>query len=307
MNLIPKVLMIRPVNFYFNAETALDNHFQQKITITDAHNKAVFEFDRMVNMLRSEKIVVEVVQDTEDPATPDSIFPNNWISFHQDNRICLYPMYAESRRLERKPDIIKYLNENYYISEIVDISGCEKNNKFLEGTGSMILDRQNQIAYASLSERTNPELFNFWCTKFNYQGVCFSAFDKQQLPIYHTNVLMCLGTSFVVICLDTITNVNEKELVLSYFAKTKKDVINISLEQMEKFAGNMLQVFSTENWSYIVMSETAYLSLTTPQINQLKKHAKLLYPAIPTIETLGGGSVRCMMAELYNKPKTFIN
>lgn len=294
-----EILMVRPYQFYFNQQTAANNFFQSNINIENANELAIAEFDAMVDKLRANQIIVKVIQDSQYPSTPDSIFPNNWISTHADGTFCLYPMYAENRRAERKLSVIEFLQSNYKIENILDVSDFEKEGKFLEGTGSMVLDHQNKIAYGCLSERLNIEAFNYWCDKMQFKAIAFKAVDDKAQPIYHTNVMMCMGDQFVVICLDSITNEQEKQIVIESFLQTHKEVIEISQDQLNHFAGNMLQVFDMNEKPHLIMSKQAHKSLTAEQVNTLEKYNPIIPIAIPTIEALGGGSTRCMMAEIH--------
>jgi len=297
-----EILMVRPFQFYFNQQTAANNFFQSNINIDNANELAIAEFDAMVEKLRAHQIKVNVVQDTKDPSTPDSIFPNNWVSTHTNGTVCLYPMYAENRRAERKSSVIEFLQSNYKIENLLDITQFEKEGKFLEGTGSMVLDHQNKIAYGCLSERLDKNAFNEWCDKMQFKPIAFKAVDDKAQPIYHTNVLMCMANQFVVICLDSIPNEQERQMLLDSFARTNKEVIEISQDQLNHFAGNMLQVFDITEKPHLIMSEQAYKSLHTAQLKSLEKYNPLLPISIPTIEALGGGSTRCMMAEIYLSP-----
>lgn len=300
------ILMIEPVSFGYNAQTAVNNYFQQNddLSKTDVQKQALEEFNQMAEKLRSRGLNIMVVQDTALPHTPDSIFPNNWISSHQDGRIVLYPMYAENRRQERRKDILRMIAEKgFKILDIVDYSPLEKRRRFLEGTGSMILDRPNNIAYAALSERTDKELFLHFCEEFGYQPVYFSAnqsVGNQRLPIYHTNVMMCVADKYAVICLDTIDDKNERAMVVDSLKNSRKEIIEISEKQMHRFAGNMLQVENREEIRFLVMSLSAYESLSVDQIERLTSFNEIISIAIPTIERYGGGSVRCMMTEIFN-------
>jgi hypothetical protein len=294
--------MVRPFQFYFNQQTAANNFFQSNINIENANELAIAEFDAMVEKLRAHQIKVNVVQDTKDPSTPDSIFPNNWVSTHTNGTLCLYPMYAENRRAERKSSVIEFLQSNYKIENTLDLTDLEKEGIFLEGTGSMVLDHQNKIAYGCLSERLDKEAFISWCDKMQFKPITFKAVDDKAQPIYHTNVLMCMGNQFVVICLDSIPNEQERQMLLDSFARTNKEVIEISQDQLNHFAGNMLQVFDITEKPHLIMSEQAYKSLHTAQLKSLEKYNPLLPISIPTIEALGGGSTRCMMAEIYLSP-----
>jgi hypothetical protein len=297
-----EILMVRPFQFYFNQQTAANNFFQSNINIENANELAIAEFDAMVEKLRAHQIKVNVVQDTKDPSTPDSIFPNNWVSTHTNGTLCLYPMYAENRRAERKSSVIEFLQSNYKIENTLDLTDLEKEGIFLEGTGSMVLDHQNKIAYGCLSERLDKNAFNEWCDKMQFKPIAFKALDDKAQPIYHTNVLMCMGDQFVVICSDSIPNEQERQMLLDSFAQTNKEVIEISQDQLNHFAGNMLQVFDITEKPHLIMSEQAYKSLHTAQLKSLEKYNPLLPISIPTIEALGGGSTRCMMAEIYLSP-----
>ena len=294
-----EILMVRPFQFYFNQQTAANNFFQSNINIENANELAIAEFDAMVEKLRAHQIKVNVVQDTKDPSTPDSIFPNNWVSTHTNGTVCLYPMFAENRRAERKSTVINFLQSNYKIENTLDLTDLEKEGKFLEGTGSMVLDHQNKIAYGCLSERLDKNAFNEWCDKMQFKPIAFKAVDYKAQPIYHTNVLMCMANQFVVICLESIPNELEKQIVLECFKKSNKEVIEISQDQLNHFAGNMLQVFDTNEKPHLIMSEQAYNSLKPEQVKNLEKYNPILPISIPTIEALGGGSTRCMMAEIY--------
>ena len=297
-----EILMVRPFQFYFNQQTAANNFFQSNINIENANELAIAEFDAMVEKLRAHQIKVNVVQDTKDPSTPDSIFPNNWVSTHTNGTLCLYPMYAENRRAERKSSVIEFLQSNYKIENTLDLTDLEKEGIFLEGTGSMVLDHQNKLAYGCLSERLDKNAFNEWCDKMQFKAIAFKAVDDKAQPIYHTNVMMCMGDQFVVICLDSIPNEQERQMLLDSFAQTNKEVIEISQDQLNHFAGNMLQVFDITEKPHLIMSEQAYKSLHTAQLKSLEKYNPLLPISIPTIEALGGGSTRCMMAEIYLSP-----
>jgi hypothetical protein len=294
-----EILMVRPYQFYFNQQTAANNFFQSNINIKNANELAIAEFDAMVEKLRAHQIKVNVVQDTKDPSTPDSIFPNNWVSTHTNGTLCLYPMFAQNRRAERKSSVIEFLQSNYKIENTLDLTDLEKEGIFLEGTGSMVLDHQNKLAYGCLSERLDKNAFNEWCDKMQFKAIAFKAVDDKAQPIYHTNVMMCMGDQFVVICLESIPNELEKQLVLESFKKSNKEVIEISQDQLNHFAGNMLQVFDINEKPHLIMSEQAYNSLKTEQVKSLEKYNPILPISIPTIEALGGGSTRCMMAEIY--------
>ena len=294
-----EILMVRPYQFYFNQQTAANNFFQSNVNIENANELAIAEFDAMVEKLRAHQIKVNVVQDTKDPSTPDSIFPNNWVSTHEGGTLCLYPMFAQNRRAERKSTVIDFLESNYKIENTLDLTDLEKEGSFLEGTGSMVLDHQNKLAYGCLSERLDKNAFYEWCHKMQFKAIAFKAVDDKAQPIYHTNVMMCMGDQFVVICLDSIPNEKEKQMLVDSFDQTNKEVITISQDQLNHFAGNMLQVFNINEKPHLIMSKQAFTSLSTEQVNSLEKYNPILPISIPTIEALGGGSTRCMMAEIY--------
>jgi hypothetical protein len=298
------LLMIRPIGFGFNEQTAESNAFQTR-SADQRHvqTKALAEFDGLVQTLVDNDVNVIVIDDTAQPHTPDSIFPNNWVSFHDDGEVFLYPMQAENRRLERREDIITTLQDNFNVKHVIDLSHFEHDGKFLEGTGSMVLDRQNEIAYACLSPRTDENVLADFCKQTGYKSVSFHAIDQNGLAIYHTNVLMCVGTSFAVICLDSIADTIEKEEVITSLKATNKQIIEISFDQMNRFAGNMLEVKNNKGDSLIVMSQSAYQSLTDEQKALLYAFGKLVYADINTIETNGGGSARCMIAEVHLPPQ----
>jgi hypothetical protein len=296
--------MIRPNNFGFNEETSNDNHYQNKEFFESNSNKnAQKEFDNMVNNLKQNGISVHVFQDDDINYTPDSIFPNNWISFHENGDIGLYPMYAKNRRLERRPEVLEFLEEQGFgIENIVDYSGAESENKFLEGTGSMILDRENRIAYCSISNRSNEDLFIDFCEDFEFTPVLFNSFQSvgdERLPIYHTNVMMCVTMSYVIICLDSIDDKKQRKNVCEFIKKSEKELINISENQVEKFAGNMLELLNGKGESVLVMSKSAENSLSENQKNTITNYSKIISSDINTIELCGGGSARCMMAEIF--------
>lgn len=298
-------MMIKPVAFYYNSETATNNYFQKKPkeSSDEIQEKALEEFNAMVERLRSKGVNVITIDDTPMPHTPDSIFPNNWISTHQNGKVGLYPMYAENRRTERRADILDKLEElGFEIKSTIDYSSAEEDNLFLEGTGSIILDRENSLAYAAISPRTDEELFIEFCEDFEYTPIIFTAnqtVGSEREAIYHTNVMMCVADKYVVICLDTIDNTKEKKFVSETIIESGKEIISISEEQMHKFAGNMLQVKNNDDNSFLVMSESAFDSLSQEQLAQINKYDEIISVAIPTIETLGGGSARCMMAEIF--------
>ena len=293
------ILMIRPVNFSFNAETAVNNAFQVAGQDNDAQQKALDEFERFVSVLRTNGVDVTVIDDTPEPYTPDSIFPNNWISFHEDGTLFLFPMYAMNRRPERKQHVIDAIAHDFGIRQRIDLSHYESDNLFLEGTGSMVLDRDNKMAYACLSPRTNIRVLQDFCRQAGYTAVTFTATDSNGREIYHTNVMMCVADRYVVICLDSIRDKNEKEKVISAINKTGKTIIPINADQMNKFAGNMLQVENISGEKLLVMSSQAFESLNPGQIGILTAYNKIVHSPLTVIETNGGGSARCMMAEIH--------
>nr|WP_298992165.1 arginine deiminase-related protein [uncultured Polaribacter sp.] len=299
------ILMIRPINFRMNEQTAVNNYFQEDLSLRDSliNLKAQKEFDDYVDKLRNFGVEVIVVSDNQENDTPDSVFPNNWVSFHKDGTMAIYPMFAENRRLERREDIILELEkEGFLIENIVDYTSAEDQNIFLEGTGSMILDRQNKIAYCAISPRADEELFIEFCEDFEYTPVIFTAnqtVDNSREAIYHTNVMMCIAETFSVICLSCIDDKKERKNVISHLKKSGKEIIDITEKQMHQFAGNMLQVKGKNNELFLVMSQAAYNSLTKEQIKKIEKHCNIISSSLETIETCGGGSARCMMAEVF--------
>lgn len=293
------ILMIKPVQFDFNSQTAVNNSFQISSPDGEKQSRALAEFNQFIALLEKKGIDVTVVEDTAKPHTPDSVFPNNWISFHTDGRIVLYPMFAENRRLERKQHVLEAIQQKFQIQQTVDLSYFEKDGVFLEGTGSMVLDRDNRIAYACLSPRTMEKPLAAFCADMGYRSVSFTAVDANQEPIYHTNVMMCVADDYVIICLDCIPNETEKQALLDSFRKTGKEIIPISYDQVNHFAGNMLQVHNLAGEKWLVMSSQAYHSLTAGQIALIEKYNPILHSDIKTIETNGGGSARCMMAEIF--------
>ena len=299
------ILMVRPVQFRMNEQTAVNNYFQEDLHIKnkEINARAQEEFDAFVEKLKAHGVNVIVINDRLETDTPDSIFPNNWISFHKNGDVVVYPMFAENRRLERREDVFDVLEANgFVINNIIDYTSAEEEGLFLEGTGSIIMDRKHQKAYCALSPRADEDLFIEFCEDLDCFPVIFTAnqsVDGKRLPIYHTNVMMCLGEKFAVICLDCIDDRKERKNVVSHLKKDGKEIIEISEQQMVHFAGNMLQVHGENNKSIIVMSEAAYNSLTQDQIKRLEKHGVILYSSLETIETCGGGSARCMMAEVF--------
>ncbi|MBU2930192.1 citrulline utilization hydrolase CtlX [Winogradskyella psychrotolerans] len=299
------ILMIRPVNFRMNEQTAVNNYFQEELDLKNAeiNAKAQIEFDAFVEKLRSVGINVVVEDDDKLNDTPDSIFPNNWVSFHGNGDVAKYPMFAENRRRERRDEVfIRLEEEGFIIENIVDYTSAEHEGFFLEGTGSMALDRENRIAYCALSARADEELFIEFCEDFEYTPVIFIAnqtVEGKRLPIYHTNVMMCLAETFAVICLDTIDDKKERKNVVKHLKQDGKEIISITEAQMHQFAGNMLQLRGENDQRYLVMSEAAHQSLTKTQVASIEKHCPIISSSLETIETCGGGSARCMMAEVF--------
>ena len=298
------ILMIRPINFGYNKETAKDNHYQIKDSIIKNSNEsAQKEFDNMVMNLKQNGISVHVFQDDKNDDTPDSIFPNNWVSFHENGDVGLYPMYAKNRRLERRPEVLEFLeSEGFTISNVVDYSSAESENKFLEGTGSMILDRENRVAYCSISNRSNEDLFIEFCEDFEFTPALFNSYQSvgnKRLPIYHTNVMMCVASDYAIVCLDSIDDKKQRKNVSNFINNTGKKLIEISENQVESFAGNMLELLNDKGESILVMSSSAEDSLNENQKNIIKKYSRIVSSDINTIEACGGGSARCMMAEIF--------
>ena len=299
------ILMIRPVNFRMNEQTAVNNYFQEDIDVKNSaiNTRAQKEFDAFVTVLRSRGVHVIVIEDTKNPDTPDSIFPNNWISFHENGTVGIYPMFAENRRNERRNDVLDILEkEGFVIKNSIDYTAAESEGFFLEATGSMALDRGNKKAYCALSDRADEELFIEFCEDFEYSPIIFNAYQSvggKRRPIYHTNVMMCLADTFAVICLDTIDDKKERKKVADHVKQDGKEIISITERQMHHFAGNMLQVLGANDEPLLVMSTQAHNSLTPEQIASIEKHCGIVHSSLETIETCGGGSARCMMAEVF--------
>lgn len=299
------ILMIRPVNFRMNEQTAVNNYFQEDLDLKNAeiNQKAQEEFDAFVEKLEAVGINVIVENDDKLNDTPDSIFPNNWISFHGNGDIAKYPMFAENRRRERRDEVLVRLeDEGFKIENIIDYTSAEHEGIYLEGTGSILMDRVNRKAYCALSARADEELFIEFCEDFEYSPIIFTAYqtvEGKRLPIYHTNVMMCLAENFAVICLDTIDDKKERKNVVKHLKQDGKEIISITEAQMHQFAGNMLQLRGDNNQRYLIMSEAAYNSLTPNQIKSIEKHCPIISSSLETIETCGGGSARCMMAEVF--------
>jgi len=299
------ILMIRPVAYRMNEQTAVNNYFQKEMNLSDAeiNAKAQQEFDAFVEKLRAVGVQVIVENDILEMKTPDSVFPNNWVSFHENGEVALYPMFAENRRRERREDVlIRLEKEGFVIESLVDYSTAEDEELFLEGTGSLLLDRVNRKAYCALSPRAHEDLIIEFCEDFEYTPVIFTAnqtINNERLPIYHTNVLMALGEHIAVICLDTIDDKKEKKNIIGHLKEDGKEIVFITETQMQQFAGNMLQVKGANDKRYMIMSTAAYKSLHSEQISAIQKNSEIIYSDLATIETLGGGSARCMMAEVF--------
>ena len=299
------ILMIRPINFRMNEQTAVNNYFQEELDLknSEINKKAQSEFDAFVEKLRGVGVTVIVENDDIINDTPDSIFPNNWVSFHENGDVALYPMFAENRRKERREDLFLRLEEEgFEITDIMDYTSAEEDHFFLEGTGSIVMDRVNRKAYCALSARADEELFIEFCEDFDYFPVVFTAYqtvDEQRLPIYHTNVMMCIAETFAIICLDSIDDKKERKQVVEHLKKDGKEIIAITELQMYHFAGNMLQVRGADDKRYLAMSKAAHESLTSVQISKIAMHCDVVFSDLETIETCGGGSARCMMAEVF--------
>ena len=300
------ILMIRPENFRRNEQTAVNNYYQKKndnLLPAAINTKAQKEFDVFVAQLRSFGVHVIVVSDTKEFDTPDAVFPNNWISFHNEGTVAIYPMFAKNRRLERREDVLEALEkEGFLIENIVDYTAAEEAAVFLEGTGSMVLDRANKKAYCALSARADEELFIEFCEDFEYMPVLFTAnqtIDGVRKAIYHTNVMLCVAETFAIICLSSIDDKTERKNVLKHLKITGKKVIEITEEQVSSFAGNLLQVTGKNEERFLIMSATAFKSLTPSQKSQISNHCQIISSPLETIETFGGGSSRCMMVEIF--------
>jgi hypothetical protein len=294
-----KVLMIRPLHFVYNAETAVNNSFQVKGDPENLTEKAIQEFDAFVLELQYMGIDVTVVEDSPDPHTPDAIFPNNWISFHESGVYCLYPMFASNRRKERKAEVLNIIQKKFHYHHLIDFTRYESENLFLEGTGSMVLDREKRLAYACLSPRTELQVLEDFCRRLNYQPIVFHAANEAGQAIYHTNVMMCVADRYVVICLDSIPNPAEKKFVTETILSSEKEIVRISREQMYHFAGNMLQLENNLKEKILVMSSAAWHSLGPEQKEKLSQFNRIVHASLQSIETNGGGSARCMIAEIH--------
>jgi hypothetical protein len=291
--------MIRPFNFGFNKETASNNAFQKEGFGLNAAEAAIKEFDDFADLLKSKGVDVSVVQDTPEPYTPDSIFPNNWFSTHEDGTLVLYPMFAKNRRMERKPHVLDRIKEKFDVRKIVDLTGWEEKKLYLEGTGSMILDRENRLVYACSSPRTSEMVLEQFCQELDYEYFIFGSSDNSGRPVYHTNVMMSVASGFVVACLDSIKDIAERERFISLVEESDKEVIEITLDQMEQFAGNMLEIESNNGRSLLIMSSTAKKSLDDSQLEKFSGYCEIVAPDLTIIENNGGGSARCMIAEIF--------
>ena len=297
------IMMVRPAAFQFNVETAESNEFQNNIDDISREEilvKAQYEFDTMVDELRAKHIDVMVVDDTPEPIKPDAIFPNNWISMSQDGTLTIFPMKNENRQREKRSDIVDKISSSFEVTKTIDLSHFEKEDRALEGTGSIVYDHLHRVAYACLSPRTDRGIFDEYCAQIGYEPFVFHSYDSNSKLIYHTNVVMCIGSGYVVIGLDTVSDELEKKKLIDQFAKTNLEVVSLTNDQLlYHFAGNMLQVQSQDGTLYLVMSKRAFSSLTESQIEQIEKYVHILTVSIDIIETIGGGSARCMMAEIF--------
>lgn len=300
------ILLIRPFSPGYNPETAASNAFQQVADAAEESTRREVrqEFDRFAATLRAEGVDVIVVDDTPSPQKPDAVFPNNWVSFHSDGRVILYPMFAPSRRRERRQEVVDELRKRFVVKEVVDLSGYEKENRYVEGTGSLVFDHENHVTYACLSPRTDKELSLKVSGLLGYRPVIFRAVDERGQAIYHTNVMMCVGDKFSLVCLESITDLADRKQVVDSLRDTGHTIMDIKFDQMYHFAGNMLAVRSKTGDSLLVCSQQAAESLALEQRSQLAEYARLVAAPIPTIERLGGGSARCMMAEVFLPMRT---
>ena len=299
MQTAEKILMVRPANFTYNEQTAKNNYFQKKSTISNINDKAIKEFDDFVEVLIKNKIEVVVIQDTLDPHTPDSIYPNNWFSTHSTGELILYPMYAENRRLERKPHVLQVIKEHFSYHKVIDLTEWEDKNRFLEGTGSMILDHNNRVTYACRSERTDDIVFEEFYTKMNSEPEIFNAYDKEGRNIYHTNVMLSIGERYAVICAESIKDKNRRRTIIDKLKNTKREIIEISLEQMNNFCANIIEVRNLDKENCLIMSDKARQAFTDKEKKVLQKYCKIISSSLATIEEVGGGSARCMIAEIF--------
>lgn len=297
-----QILMVRPAGFTGNLETMESNEFQQPTDEVIQHllqEKVLEEFDQFSTHLRLKQLDIVIAEDTPQPQKPDALFPNNWVSFHQSGKVVLYPMMASNRRLERRKEIIDLLNKEYKVEEIIDLSYFEEQGKFLEGTGSMVFDRRYKIAYACLSPRTHPDVLQAFSDAMGYEIISFNAVGSSGQPIYHTNVMMCVGDTFAVVCLEAIPDLDERHRLRSILEETSKFIVEITIDQMNSFAGNMLMVRSKDDYRQLIMSSQAYYSLTLSQRASLEEYGEIIHADLSLIEKYGGGSARCMLAEIH--------
>ena len=298
------VVMIRPSRFYLNPETAADNAFQRN----DARDSDALtlmarkEFDAAVQTLRAAEVNVHVFEDTAEPEKPDAVFPNNWISTHQDGRVTLFPMYSALRRRERRQDIVEELHKHYRVTDVIDYSAFEDHGSYLEGTGSLVLDHLNKIAYVSLSNRSNPKVVKRFADDFGYEPVTFTSVSSNGQPIYHTNVIMCIATGFAMVGLEMIPNKAERQQVRACLEKTGKEIVELSADQIANFAGNAIELHNKDGEKLLVLSSRAVRVLTENQRERLSRYARLVPLELPTIE-LAGGSARCMIATVHLPPR----
>ena len=304
------IIMIRPKHFDFNKETASNNYFQKEdksISKNEIRNKAVNEFESLTTLIESRGMEVIVFDDRDDVITTDSVFPNNWVSFHENGNVFIYPMFSKNRRKEKRLDILEELNKKgYLINKTVDLSKYEIENRFLEGTGSMVLDRENKICYAAISERTDIDILSEFCSKNKYEKIAFRSYQtvgNKRKEIYHTNVIMCVADKYSIVCLESIDDIKEKKKVINKLEATNKKIIEITESQCNNFAGNMLQLKNNKNEKFLIMSRSAYDSLSEDQIRTIRTYNEIIYSDIKTIEKLGGGSARCMIAENFLRKK----
>ncbi len=299
------VLMVRPVRFCLNTQTLVSNAFQEEQLIdSSAQEHALQEFDQFVAILKGNHVDVTVVEDTFEPHKPDSIFPNNWIATQVNGNVYLFPMEAPNRRLERRMDVVNLLKSRFRVERVIDLSHYESKGKFLESTGSMVLDRQNKLAYTCLSTRSDLEVLNEFCSISGFTPITFEAYDGNSVFIYHTNVMMCIAERFAVICLEAIKEDRQRFIVSQSLVNTGKEIIEISLEQVNSFAGNMLEVRAINGSKLLVMSDQAYSALKSEQILSIEKYNKIVHAPLFTIESNGGGSARCMLAEIHLQKNT---
>lgn len=299
------LLMIRPAAFGSNSETLASNAFQQTLNMSkeQVQELAVHEFDRLVALLNANAIRTVVIDDTENPEKPDAIFPNNWVSMQPDGKLVTYPMLATNRRLERREDILETIKQKFLVKETLDFSHFERKGEIVEGTGSLIFDHVNRLAYAARSPRTVEALVREICAKLGYEAIVFNATDEDGIPIYHTNVMMTIATEIAVVCLDAVKDDRDQEIMLESFARTGHKVIAISFEQMKSFAGNALEVMKGNGERVLIISETAIRSLLPGQLDAITKFVDILPVSIPIIEKYSGGSVRCMLAGIHLEEK----